>query len=161
MGRIARFTWIACGVLLAIAGFVLTGCEQANSPVERKEQGEGVLAYDITSESDFVDAGLSVKRYAVSTAATSGEDLEGITADLWEKTSGYQVVQVVFYPENSAADDTSGAGSAFENEQVARTALTEASTREADVEERVREAMENDGIYVISMADEQQEGREG
>jgi hypothetical protein len=167
MGRTARFTLIAYGVLIALAVFILTGCGRANPPVERQEKGEGIEqampkqrasipAYDITLENDFVERGLTVKRYDVSTGATSGEDFEAITADLWAKSSGYQVVQVVFFAENSTAEASSGAGFAFKNEQVARTVLTKVSAQGASVEDRVRKAMENGGMYVISVADELQ-----
>jgi hypothetical protein len=172
MGRITRLALIACGGLLALAVFLLTGCGRENSPIERQERGQGIEeatpkqgasppAYDITLENDFEDQGFSVKRYDVSTGATSGKDFEAITADLWDKSSGYQVVQVVFYPENSAADVTSGAGFAFKNEEVARTVLTEVSVEDANVEDKVREAMTNGGIYVVSMADQVGEAPEG
>jgi hypothetical protein len=174
MGRTARFTLIAYGVLIALAVFLLTGCERTNPPVERQEKGEGIEqampkqkaslapAYDITLENDFVERGLSVKRYDVSTGATSGEDFEAITADLWAKSSGYQVVQVVFFAEkNSTTEVSRGAGFAFKNEQVARKTLTEATPQGTNVEERVRKAMENGGIYVISVADELREAKGG
>jgi hypothetical protein len=165
MGRIARLALIACGGLLALAVFLLAGCGRENSSVERQERGEGIEeatpkqgesppAYDITLENDFEDQGLSVKRYAVSTGATLGEDFEAITADLRERSSGYQVVQVVFYPDDSDTDVISGAGFAFKNEEIARTVLTEVSVEDANVEDRVREAMANGGIYVVSMADQ-------
>jgi hypothetical protein len=165
MGRIARLALIACGGLLALAVFLPTGCGRENSPVERQERGEGIEeatpkqgasppTYEIRLENDFEDEGLTVKRYDVSTGATSGEDFEAITAELRDKSSGYQVVQVVFYPENSAADVTSGAGFAFKNEEIARTVLSEGSVDDATVEDRVREAMANGGIYVVSMADQ-------
>jgi hypothetical protein len=58
------------------------------------------------------------KCYGVSTEATSREELEGVTADLWLGSPGYLAVLVTFYPNKSTAD-VGAAGFAFENEQAA------------------------------------------
>jgi hypothetical protein len=53
------------------------------------------------------------KCYGVSTDATSREELEVVTADLWLDSPGYLAVLVAFYPNKPTAD-VSAAGFAFE-----------------------------------------------
>jgi hypothetical protein len=96
------------------------------------------------------------KCYGVSTDATSREELEVITADLWLDSPGYLAVLVTFYPNKPAAD-LSAAGFAFENEQAARVVLAQFLSEGTSVEDEVREAMANGGIYVVVPADETRE----
>ena len=154
---------------------LLVGCGQASSPVEKQEKREGaeriekgvpprersphLPAYDITMEQDCTDTGVVGKCYSVSTGATSKEDLEVITADLWLKNPEYLVVQVTFYPNEPSAG-VSGTGFAFKNEPAARVVLKQVSAEGATVEDEVHEAMANGGIYVISVADEVRESTE-
>ncbi len=162
-------------VALAVM-LLLVGCGQVASPVEKQEKREGlerigeearprerspgVPAYDITMERDCADTGIVGKCYSVSTDATSREDLEIVTADLWLKSPGYLAVLVTFYPDKPTAD-VSGAGFAFRNEQSARVVLKQVAAEGATVEDEVRKAMANGGIYVISVADEVRELTEG
>jgi hypothetical protein len=162
-------------VALAVV-LLLVGCSQAASPVEKQEhregleriekeaplkvQSPGVPTYDITTEQDCAETGIVGKCYSVSTDATSREDLEVITADLWFKSPGYLAVLVTFYPEKPTAD-VSGRGFAFKNEQAARVVLKQVTAEGSTVEDEVREAMANGGIYVIPVADEMRELTEG
>ncbi len=154
---------------------LLVGCSQAASPIEKPEKREGperiengvplkegspyIPGYDITMEKDCADTGVVGKCYTVATDATSKEDLEIVTADLWLENPEYLVVLVTFYPDKPTAD-VSGAGFAFKNEQAARVVLKQLTAEGATVEDEVREAMANGGIYVISAGDEMRELRE-
>jgi hypothetical protein len=155
---------------------LLVGCSQAASPVEKPEKREGperiaeriengvppregspyIPDYDIIMERDCADTGVVGKCYTVATDATSREDLEVVTADLWLENPEYLAVLVTFYPDKPTAD-VSGAGFAFTNEQAARVVLKQLTTEGATVEDEVREAMANGGIYVISAGDEMRE----
>ncbi len=162
-------------VALAVV-LLLVGCGQGASPVEKQEERDnperiekealpegrssGVPAYDITLERDCAETGIVGKCYSVSTDATSREDLEIVTADLWLKSPGYLAVLVTFYPDKPSAH-VSGAGFAFRNEQAARVVLKQVTAEGATVEDEVREAMANGGIYVISEADAVRELTEG
>jgi hypothetical protein len=162
-------------VALAVM-LLLVGCGQVASPVEKQEKREGleriveearprerspgVPAYDITMERDCADTGIVGKCYSVSTDATSRGDMEIVTADLWLKSPGYLAILVTFYPDKPTAD-VSGAGFAFRNEQAARVVLKQVAAEGATVEDEVRKAMANGGIYVISVADEVRELTEG
>jgi hypothetical protein len=163
-------------VALAVV-LLLVSCGQASSTVEKqqkkkegleriekevppKEQSPYVRAYDITMEQECTDTGIVGKCYSVSTEATSREDMEGVTADLWLKNPEYLAVLVTFYPNKPTAD-VSATGFAFKNEQAARVVLAQVLAQGASVEDEVREAMSNGGIYVISVADEVREFTEG
>ncbi len=151
---------------------LLVGCSQAASPIEKHEKRQGleriengvplkegspyIPDYDITMEKDCADTGVVGKCYTVATDATSKEDLEVVTADLWLENPEYLVVLVTFYPDKPTAD-VSGAGFAFKNEQAARVVLKQLTAEGATVEDEVREAMANGGIYVISAGDEMRE----
>lgn len=160
-------------ILLTLAAvFVFVGCTQASSPLEKQEKQQGIEeaeqetspgeqsqnipAYDITLEQDCSDTGVVAKCYSISTDATSTEDLEVVTADLWLNSPEYLAILVTFYP-NKQTSDISGTGFAFKNDEAARVVLKQASARGASVEDEVREAMANGGIYVISIADEVRE----
>ncbi len=158
-------------VALAVV-LLLVGCGQGASPVEKQEeednperiekealpegQSAGVPDYDITMERDCAETGIVGKCYSVSTEATSREELEVVTADLWLKSPGYLAVMVTFYPNNPTAG-VSGKGLAFKNEQAARVVLKQVAAEGATVEDEVRQAMANGGIYVIPVADRVQE----
>ena len=155
-------------MMVLAAVLLLLSCGQAASPVEKHEKrqdperiGNGVPSeegspyipdYDITMEKDCADTGVVGKCYTVATDATSKEDLEVVTADLWLENPEYLVVLVTFYADKPTAD-VSGAGFAFKNEQAARVVLKQLTAEGATVEDEVREAMANGGIYVISAAD--------
>jgi hypothetical protein len=156
--------------VLAAVKFLVC-CSQVAPSVEKQQQREGperiekvplkgsstdLPAYDITSEQDCAETGIVGKCYCVSTDATSREELEVITADLWLDSLGYLAVLVTFYPNKPTAD-VSAWGFAFENEQAARVVLAQSLVQETSVEDEVREAMANGGIYVVAQADEARE----
>jgi hypothetical protein len=160
-----RFVTVLAVVIL------LVGCSQAAPSVEKQHKREAperiekvplkgsstdLPAYDITLEQDCAESGIVGKCYGVSTDATSREELEVITADLWLDSPGYLAVLVTFYPNKPTAD-LSAAGFAFENEQAARVVLAQFLSEGTSVEDEVREAMANDGIYVVAPADEARE----
>lgn len=149
----------------------MVSCSQAAPSVEKQQKREGperiekalpghpspdLPAYDVTFEQDCAETGVVGKCYGVSTDATSREDLEGLTADLWFHSPGYLAVLVTFYPKKSIAD-VSAMGFAFENEQAARVVLAQSLAQGTSVEDEVREAMVNGGIYVVAPADEERE----
>ena len=165
-----RFVMVLAVVLL------LVGCAQASSSVEKQhkrealervekkipqnEQSPYVPAYHITKEQECTDTGIVGKCYSVVTELTSGEDLEVITSDILLKNREYLAIVVSFYPDKPAAD-VSGMGFAFKNEQVARVVLAQYVAQGSTVEDEVRKAMANGGIYVVSVAVELQEFTEG
>jgi hypothetical protein len=150
---------------------LLVGCSQGVPSVEMQQNTEApqriekdppkgsftdLPAYDITSEQDCAESGVVGKCYGVSTDATSTEELEVITADLWLDSPGYLAVLVTFYPNKPTADIRAW-GFAFENEQAARVVLAQFLSEGTSVEDEVREAMANGGIYVVAPADEARE----
>jgi hypothetical protein len=164
-----RFVTVLAVMLL------LVGCTQATSPLGKQHTGEGLgrieevlpkeqspnlPAYDITVEQDCAETGVVGKCYSVSTDATSREELEFVTADLWLDSPRYLAVLVMFYSEKPTAD-ASAMGFAFENEQAARVVLAQFLAQGKSVEDEVRKTMANGGIYVISAADEVREHTKG
>ena len=151
---------------------LLVGCSQAVPSVEKQQKNReaperiekapprdpspDLPAYDITMQQDCAETGVVGKCYGVSTDATSREELEVVTADLWLDSPGYLAVLVTFYPNKPTAD-VSAAGFAFENEQAARVVLAQFLAQGSSVEDEVREAMANSGIYVVAPADEARE----
>jgi hypothetical protein len=158
-------------VTVLAAVIFLVGCSQAAPSVEKQNNREApepiekdplkgsstdLPAYDIISEQSCAESGVVGKCYDVSTDATSREELEVITADLWLDSPGYLAVLVTFYPNKPTAD-ISAAGFAFENEQAARVVLAQFLAQGTSVEDEVGAAMANDGIYVVAPADEARE----
>jgi hypothetical protein len=87
-----RFVTVLAVVILVV------GCSQAAPSVEKQQKREGqeriekapprdpspdLPAYDITLQQDCAETGVVGKCYGVSTVATSREELEVVTADLW------------------------------------------------------------------------------
>jgi hypothetical protein len=160
-----RFVTVLAVVIL------LLGCGQAVPSVEKQQKGEAperiekvpprdpspdLPAYDLTFEQDCAESGVVGKCYDVCTDATSREELEVITADLWLDSPGYLAVLVTFYPNKPTAD-ASAWDFAFENQQAARVVLAQFLAQGTSVEDEVREAMANGGIYVVVPADEARE----
>jgi hypothetical protein len=133
--------------MILAAMLLLTGCSQAVSTVEKQQKREGqkwiveapqggpsasLPTYFIYLEQDCAETGIVGKCYSVSTDATSREEFQLVTADLWLKSSGYLAVLVTFYPNEQTAEptaDVSTTGFAFENEQAARVVLAQFSPR--------------------------------
>ena len=150
---------------------LLVGCGQAPPSVEMQQNREApqriekappsgpspdLPAYDVTFERDCAETGVVGKFYGVSTGATSREELAVLTADLWLGSPGYLAILVTFYPNKPTAD-ISSRGFAFENEQAARVVLAQILAQGTSVEDEVREAMANGGIYVVVPADDARE----
>ena len=165
-----RFVTVLAAMLL------LVGCNQSAPSVEKKQTREGperiekapprepspdLPAYDITLQQDCADAGVVGKCFRVSTNATSREELELVTADLWLDSPGYMAVIVTFYPSKPTAGVVSAAGFAFENEQAARVVLAQFLAQGTSVEDEVGEAMANGGVYVVAPADGTRELTQG
>jgi hypothetical protein len=157
-----RFVTVLAVVIL------LVSCSQAAPSVDKQQKREGperiekappghsssdLPAYDVTFERNCAETGIVGKCYGVSTDATSREELEILTAELWLHSPGYLAVLVTFYPKKSITD-VSAMGFAFENEQVTRVVLAQSLAQGTSVEDEVREAMTNGGIYVVAPADE-------
>src|ERR671910_2438139 len=117
--------------MLAVV-ILLVGCSQAAPSVEKQHKREAperiekaplkgsstdLPAYDITLEQDCAESGIVGKCYGVSTDATSREELEVITADLWLDSPGYLAVLVTFYPNKPTAD-LSAAGTLLGGRQL-------------------------------------------
>jgi hypothetical protein len=161
-----RTALVTVGVLVLF----FSACGQASSPAERQERQGGVKqvqreesedlpAYDVTLEQDCSqDYPYPVKCYSVTTAATSTEDLEALTRHFAEESPQYLAVTVSFYPPRQTAE-ISGTGFFFANEEVARSVISQMyqNPGEANVDEQVNEAMQNDGIYVIAITEEVEE----
>ncbi|HSK82172.1 MAG TPA: hypothetical protein VK902_02035 [Rubrobacter sp.] len=156
--------------LLAVV-ILLVGCSQGAPSVEKQNNREAperiekapprgpsadLPAYDITFQQDCAQSGVVGKCYGVSTDATSKEELEVVTAELWLDSPGYLAVLVTFYP-NKPTVDVCAEGFAFENEQAARVVLAQFLAQGTSVEDEVREAMANGGIYIVAPADEARE----
>jgi hypothetical protein len=154
-------------VSVLAAVILLVGCSQAAPSVEKQQKREAperiekapprdpspnLPAYDITLQQDCAETGVVGKCYSVSTDATSREELEVVTAGLWLDSPGYLAVLVTFYLNKPTAD-LSAAGFAFENEQAARVVLAQFLAQGTSVEDEVREAMANGGIYVVAPVD--------
>lgn len=156
-------TWL----LLAIAVFVLAGCSQPASAPEQAEKEDveraadekpsvpaDVPAYTVTKDEKEALVGLQVRSVSASTDASSEKDLEAITRELWADTDTKAMV-VTFYPNEPTAD-MSGQGQAFTNADAARVFMSSqyAASASANVEDEVRQAMANDGVFVVSIQDE-------
>jgi hypothetical protein len=150
---------------------LLVGCNQTAPSVHKQQKREDperiekapprkpspdLPAYNVTLKQDCADAGVVGKCFRVSTDATSREELELVTAELWLDSSEYLAVMVTFYPSKPTAD-VSAAGFAFENEQAARVVLAQFLSQGASVEDEVGEAMANGGVYVVTPPDEVRE----
>lgn len=128
--------------------------EKAPKPPTEKPDTEGAVpvpadvpAYSLTKDERGTQAGLLIRSVAASTDATSGEDLEAITRELWAEGPPTETLQVLFYPNGQG--DTTGTGMAFEDEETARTMFQEMGADPEVAESDVQKAMRNDGIYVI------------
>ena len=117
--------------MLAVV-ILLVGCSQAAPSVEKQHKREpperiekvplkgsstDLPAYDITLEQDCAESGVVGKCYGVSTDATSREELEVITADLWLGSPGYLAVLVTFYSKKPTAE-LSAAGTLLGGRQL-------------------------------------------
>jgi hypothetical protein len=91
----------------------------------------------------------------IARGATSEEPLTALTRHFRDANPEYAAILVTFYPDKPTAEP-SGSGFAFRDEETARAVLSSMYTNpaEASVEEQVRQTMQNDGLYVMSIQDE-------
>lgn len=165
MGKSPRVLFLGCVMLTAFVW--LQACGQANSPVERQEQKEGaepikqkveeaaLPSYDVTANQDCTTESYQARCLSVTTGATSEEPLTALTQHFRDENPKYAAVLVTFYPDKPTAEP-SGSGFAFRDDGTARAVLSSMYTNpaEASVDEQVSEAMQNDGIWVMSIKDE-------
>src|SRR5215211_1034508 len=163
-------------LLITFAGLLMSmGCSQANSPAEHQERREGIESvqkkeankpqstaklakYRVTKKQTCQIASQTTTCYRVSTDASSGEDFTALTRHFRKQSGGVDAVVVTFFSEEPQAN-SSGRGFAFRSKQAARDILSrvllqEIVLRDADLNEEVSKAMQDDGIYVFSLEDE-------
>jgi len=162
-------------LLIALAGLLMTmGCSQANSPAEHQERKESLESaqkeaekpespaklpkYHATKKKTCQIASQIATCYSVSTDATSGEDFTAFTQHFRKQSGGVDNVVVTFFFDEPQAN-SSGRGFAFNSKEAARNILSRFLPQDrflqgADLNEEVSKAMQNDGIYVISVEDE-------
>jgi hypothetical protein len=146
-------------LLIALAGLLMTmGCSQVNSPAEHQESPAKLAKYHVTKKETCRIASQTATCYRVSTDATSGEAFTAFTRHFRKQSGGDDNVVVTFFSDESRANST-GRGFAFKSKQAARDILSrvlpqEILLRDADLNEEVSKAMQNDGIYVFSLEDE-------
>ena len=158
-------------VVMAVL-MVLYGCGQSSTAPEQGDEGgsqketaekeisvpANVPNYDVTKEERCPVGNQDAKCITGFSGATSSEDIEAITRELWSKNQGENALIVILYPPRAPGADMSGAGYAFSDRRAAKAIIssqyTPSGQKIADIERQVDEAMENDGIYVISIEDE-------
>jgi hypothetical protein len=165
---------------------VLYGCGQASDPLERVEKQHGLdkqareqqtteLApklptsepkasekpnlpeYNIMMDEDCSE-GFPQKCINAATHATSEEAFTLLTEHFRDENPGYRAILVTFY-ENHQMPETTGSGWWFADEEAARTLLSQqySDPQVANIDEQVREMMDNGGFYIRSRQDEVQE----
>ena len=155
-------------LLIALAGLLMTmGCSQANSPVENQESAQKgtdkpqspaeLPKYHVTKKKTCQIASQSMRCYSVSTDATSEEDLTAFTQHFRNQSRAVDNVVVTFF-FNKPQAKSSSRGFAFkiffEARNILSRSLPQERFQDAYLSEQVSKAMQNDGIYVISIEDE-------
>src|SRR5215213_10629803 len=158
-------------VVMAVL-MVLYGCGQSSTAPEQGDEGgsqketaekeisvpANVPNYDVTKEERCPVGNQDAKCITGFSGATSSEDIEAITRELWAKNQGENALIVILYPPRAPGADMNGAGYAFSDRKAARAIIasqyTPSGQKIADIKGQANEAMKNDGIYVISMQDE-------
>ena len=112
--------------------------------------------YNIIMDEDCSE-GFPKKCIHAATDATSEEAFTLLTEHFRDENPGYRAILVTFY-ESHQMHETTGSGWWFADEQVARTLLSQqyADPQEADIDEQVREVMDNGGLYITSLQNETQ-----
>ena len=130
--------------------------ERTKAPADEEASvPANVPAYTLTKDEEGALRGLRLREVAASTDATSAEELEAITRELWAKGAEVDAMVVTFYPNEPMADP-SGTGQAFLSEEAARVFISAqyADPSEADVEGQVQRAMSNGGFLIASFEEE-------
>src|SRR5215212_4401442 len=149
--------------------------ESAQKGADKPQSPAELPKYRVTKKKTCQIASQSTRCYSVSTDATSEEDLTAFTQHFRKQSGGVDNVVVTFFfdkpqPNSSGRGftfhiffdepeaNTSGRGFAFNSKEAARNILSRSLPQErfqdADLNEEVSKAMQNDGIYVISIEDE-------
>ena len=113
--------------------------------------------YNIMMDEDCSE-GFPQKCINAATDATSEEVFTLLTEHFRDENPGYRAILVTFY-ENQKMPETTGSGWWFADEEAARTLLSQqySNPQEANIDEKVREVMDNGGFYIRSLQDEVQE----
>ena len=150
------------------------GCGLANSPPEHQQRREGPKSvqkvankpeslatlpkYHVTKKKACQIASQTATCYSVSTHALAGEAFAAFTQHFRKQSGGVDNVVVTFFFDEPQAN-SSGRGFAFDSKEAARNILSrslpqEGLLQDADLNKEVSKAMQNDGIYVVSVDDE-------
>ena len=153
-------------LLIAFVGLLMTmGCSQANSPTEHQEEAKKpespakLPKYHVTKKKACQIASQTATCYSVSTHALSGEAFAAFTQHFRKQSGGVDNVVVTFFFDEPQANST-GMGFAFNSKEAARSILSRFFAQQkhilqdADLNEEVSKAIQNDGIYVVSVDDE-------
>ncbi len=155
-------------VLMALAGLLLiTGCSQANSPMERQEKRADVESarkqtedpesrpqlakHHVTKKETCHIASQTARCYSVSTSATSSEDLTALTQHFRNRSSGTDTVVVTFFFDKPRPN--SAQAFAFYDREAAQNILSESLPKGVNLNEEVNATMQNDGVYLLTIED--------
>ena len=152
------------------------GIESAHKEADRPQSPAKLPKYQVTQKKTCQIASQTTACYSVSTDATSEEDLTTFTQHFRKQSGGVDNVVVTFFFDEPQANSSgrsftfkiffdepkaniSGRGFAFKSKKAARNILSrslpqERSLQDGYLNEEVSKAMQNDGIYVISIEDE-------
>ena len=113
--------------------------------------------YNIMMDEDCSES-FPQKCINAATDAASEEAFTLLTEHFKEENPGYRAILVTFY-ENNQMSETTGSGWWFADEEAARTLLSQqyADPQEANIDEQVREVMDNGGFYITSLLDAAQD----
>jgi hypothetical protein len=137
-------------LLIALAALLMTmGCNQANKP----ESPAKMAAYHVTKKKTCQIASQTTTCYSVTTDATSGEDFTAFTQHFRKQSGDVDALVVTFFLDKPQTI-SSGSGFAFNNKEAARNILSRSLSQNADLNKAVSKAMQNEGIYVISVEDQ-------
>jgi hypothetical protein len=91
--------------------------DEGGAQKETAEKGVSVPAdvpdYDITKEEPCPVGNQDAKCITAFSRATSGQEIEAITRELWSKNQGENALIIILYPPRAPGADMSGAGYAF------------------------------------------------
>jgi hypothetical protein len=124
-----------------------------------KDPAVNLPKYDVTKEEDGDLVGQSVKNYSVFTDVTSEKDLRTLTEFFGSRNPEKDAVVASFYLNQQGAE-LSGTGFVFSDKEAAQAILANMYPQGADVDSEVQKAMNSDGIYIVSIADEVREATE-
>ena len=132
--------------------------ESAQKEAAKSESPAKLPKYHVTKKKTCRIASQTTTCYSVSTDATSGEDFTHFTQHFRKQSGGVDAVVVTFFFDEPQAN-SSGRGFAFNSKEAARNILSRSLPQvgflqDADLNEEVSKAMQNDGIYVISIEEE-------